>query len=96
MALSTVPAVLKRSEWQSAPGSHRPSRPSLQAKAPGELVQLDIKMLERIAGAGHRVTRRLLALSGVRLPRLASFGITIERVLSDNGPCYRSRAHASR
>jgi transposase InsO family protein len=25
----------------------------------------------------------------------SSFGITVERVLSDNGPCYRSKAHAT-
>ncbi len=57
---------------------------------PGELIHLDIKKLGRIGSVGHSIT-------GVAY--FAKLGIRVERVMTDNDSCYRSKtfrtAHAS-
>lgn len=69
-----------------------------ERERPGELVHVDIKKLGNIPdGGGHRIMPRQQALAnrqattGVRKGGSPVIGITVERVLTDNGSCYRSR-----
>jgi transposase InsO family protein len=118
------------------------ARQSLRAKAPGELVHVDVKKLGRFERPGHRVTgrkaggRRLTQTTAARRGRgvvgwdfchvcvddatrlayvevlkdergetaagflrravkwFSSMGVTVERVMTDNGSPYVSRVHA--
>jgi hypothetical protein len=57
MALSTASRLLKRLGPKSARASSRPQPANrYERKRPGELVQVDVKKLGRIADAGHHTT----------------------------------------
>jgi transposase len=60
-------------------------RPRYDREKPGEIIHLDIKKLGRFNSAGHRIT--VIAT----VAYFKTLGITVERVMTDNGGCYISR-----
>ncbi|PSM16266.1 leucine zipper domain-containing protein [Nitratireductor sp. StC3] len=82
-----------------------------ERERPGEMIHIDIKKLGRFDRIGHRITGDRTGQSnsrGVgwefvhaciddasRVAYYASLGIVVERVMTDNGSCYRSKDFAS-
>jgi transposase InsO family protein len=100
-ARSTVSAVLARHQLPRLAELDRPSGQVVryQRQRPGELVHVDIKAQGRIPnGGGHRLLgRRSAGRDCGRLHRPSAglvrpAGVPVERVLTDNGWCYRSAA----
>jgi hypothetical protein len=89
MPTSTVSAVLERIGLGKL-SRLEPQEPirRYEKRRPGELIHIDVKKLGRIGtkGAGHR------ALGTSAFYR--SHGITVERVMTDNGSAYVSTAHS--
>ena len=120
-----------RAEQAQSPGAGRAGAP-LRARAPGELIHIDIKKLGRFNRVGHRITgdrtgrnsrgvgwefvhvciddhsrvafTQILPdekeASAVTFLKAAvayyqSLGVTIQRVMTDNGSCYKSFASQS-
>ena len=66
---------------------------------PAGLIHIDIKKLGRFERIGHRITGKRTEESAVAfltaaVAYYASLGVTVRRVMTDNGSCYRSRAFA--
>lgn len=66
-------------------------------EAPGDLRHMDMKKLGRIAAPGHRVTgdpRDHTRGAGWEVAHYKALGVTIKRLMTDNGPAYRSQLFA--
>jgi transposase len=86
---ATVSRILRRLGLNRI-GVLEPSEPvrRYERDKPGEMIHIDIKKLGRIDGIGHRITGFLKAA----LAYYESLGVKVERVMTDNGSCYKSFA----
>src|SRR6266404_5389876 len=110
MALSTVSGILTRIGMGKLGRLGLEPAVRYERSRPGELVHIDVKKLGRIVGgAGWRVrdrrqhynrtfTDKQATTAAAFLARAVAFyrrhGITVERVLTDNGSAYRGFVHA--
>ena len=72
-----------------------------EREQPGELLHIEIKKLGRINGLGHRITSIRTGQSNGRrigweylhvvIADRSSLGITVERVMADNGSAHKRR-----
>jgi transposase InsO family protein len=69
---------------------------------PGEMIHIDIKKLGRIEGIGHRITgnrtgqrkQSAVAFTARAIDWFAKLGVSVERIMSDNGAAYKGLAFA--